>query len=363
MSVKHRSKVESEIGAAESAKCEHASNYEEVLSARDRRILVGRLRSMADGVIGNPLLTSPEMTALLTVEPDKVYDRCAHFISATNLVSTLLVSGMLSVALFPQNVSQLEASKRTLGDIKNGLVTVVLVINVLQSLFTTYCLMELSTVSSRQAYRALARGGTFTLYQVLTYTSGVLICVVANLSVWISSSRSAAIWTCAASIFIAGAMHHHFFDMAQKMFPWTMSAWSKIFAPWVITRAAQQDIARLGALMFKGAAAHLPEAEDLLSGHKPDELHRLKQFVSSALPSLVPDRVTFVSMAMLREGLTTNALRRAAADKAAIFQALDVQDAELRRGERLLLAAAAADMVRRDHTQPIVVNETEGEDQ
>lgn len=358
MLCKERGKVASEISAAESAKYECTCNHEEVLSTLDRRILVGRLRSMADGVIGNPFVSSPEMAALLTVEPGSVYDRCANFISSTNLVSTLLVSGLLSVALSPQSISQLEASKRTLGDIKNGLVAVLLVINVFQSLFTTYCLMEFSALSSRQAYRALARGGAFTLYQVLTYVSGGMLCIVANLSVWIYSSRSGAMWTCAASLLIAGVMHHHFYVMAQAMFPWPIAAWTRFFAPWVVTRAARRDVARLGAQMFKGAAAHLPEAEDLLSGHKSDELDRLKKFVGNALPSLAPDRVTYVSMAMLREGLTTHALRRAAANSAAIFQALDVQDAELRRGERLLLAAAAADMV---HVQPVVISELEDE--
>ena len=340
-----------------------------LFSVQDRQLLAQRLKLLTVSR-GNAMFDgSPEADALLTIDPESVNDRAMGFVAATNLVSTLIAAGLLGPALAPFDVDAYEG-KKVLTEIFNVLLVVLTVINVLQSLYTTYILMQLATTSSQALYRGLARGGRFVFYQVLTYVSGALICALANLAVWIRSSNRSARFTTLTSVLIFALMHQHIFATATDMFPWTMSRWSKAFAPWIMLNGRRKrDAQRVGSFMAQSAEGHL---NDLLcplmaggfdddnddddqqgtssssSQQQEPDLEDVVRFVADTLSTLPKSRIDVIAAAMLRNGLTLEALASAGAHHdgtTALFTALDLDDADLRRGDRLMLASAARNLI------------------
>lgn len=351
-----------------------------VCSKADEIHLVNRLRPLLRGEVnGTALFHAPEADSLLTIDPENVYDRTAAFIMAVNMVSTLLMSGIISNALSPLNISQLDAEKRTAGDVFNGLVCVLTVINTLQSLFTTYLLIELSVAQPRALYRSIARSGAIVFYQQMTFVSAVLVCCTACLALHIHSSRRGAWVTSAICVAGYAVYHTHFFGLALAMFPTTMVPWARLFAPWMLTANIASDASRLATNIAAGATAHFPELDRFFAMEKRNALHEerdathppndkvhpataeeaparvdpdyvaLYDFISETLPAMPQERVDFVVDALLREGLAYPVLCAAAKHGngiTAVFHALDIEGVEylLRRGERLTIAAAASNV-------------------
>merc|ERR1712232_1090277 len=71
----------------------------------------------------------------------------------------------------------------------------------------------------------------------------------------------------------------------------------------------------------------------------------LRHFISSAVPAWEDEKIGFVVDAMLREGLTVDRLVSMASMPSGpmvLFQSLDLDTVEIKRGERFDLIAAAA---------------------
>lgn len=319
------------------------------MMSADRTVLRKRLAELSRGDAGNPLLCrqSAETNALLTISPDEIYDRSQSFVGATNLVSTLIVSGVLGSALSPIQVNELDANKRTLADVYNAIVVVLTVINVLQSSFTAYLVMELAATSTPAIYRALVHAGPFVAYQVLTYVSALLICGLACIAVWLRSSASGALFASIAGGVLALAMHTHFYSLGVCMFPYTMRGWTGSLAPCLAPRDAQAR-SKHSARFALRSASHLEKTDvaavldDDDEDTAPDDL---RAFVRSALDDLDDDRTDRIAAAIFKEGFTLPDLQYAASSSpnvaTLLYNALDFAD--LRRGDRLRLALAAAD--------------------
>lgn len=350
-----------------------------IMTDADTKSLYKKLQSLRNGTM-NSWTCCPELAALLCLPPDEnSHGRFVDIMGNIQLLSALILSATLGVALNPLDVKAMPENEQTLGDVFNFFASLLAVINVITATFGSYILMQALTVSQTDMVRILARSSSVVLYMWFTFLSMFFIVALICFSVFMKSSSRMAVPTVIVIITFVVAMLFYFYWQLQKLFPVTGGAWCRTFMvemPW-----SNRDSKRIGDFMLGVAEGHLGRdvveqqvlPSDVVTGTEggqgeqglaspsntqvdaqenegkqrcQEQVSSLRTFMEGALkhsnPS--PQRMELLVAALLEEDLFLSVLSDAAYGdngEKLVFEALDLDgDVRILRGERLALSKA-----------------------
>ena len=303
------------------------------------RLIRSRLDSMGDGKFGNWWSGSPEFDLLLSLPKDVSRDRTIEVVAAINLVVSLIVNCTLANALSPLKTSELAPEQQLLGELLNLTVHFGTLFGLMVSLFTTYLLMHLATVSTAVTARTISWGHLLWPYQVVTYLQTLAIIVSMVLATWLNCAPSSAwgVTLSTAVLFVAGQTH--FAIVQREMFPEAGLKWGSL-TPWVWSDA---NIARARAQLPE----RIEEATSIYRGEGTIEqssaaARELEALFEAAVPAMGAARRSYIVQALVQEELRVDTLRAAGAAGGVrlLFDVLEEENFDLRFGERLAIATA-----------------------
>mmetsp|Transcript_63900 Transcript_63900/g.103309 ORF Transcript_63900/g.103309 Transcript_63900/m.103309 type:complete len:391 (-) Transcript_63900:190-1362(-) len=366
---------------ASTSRTRHGTNHRRMLdnsimTEADNESLRKKMQSLRNGTM-NAWTTSPELTAMLCLPPDEhSHGRFVEYMQNIQLLSALLLSATLGVALNPLDVNAMPQSEQGLGDAYNFLASLLAVINVVCSVFGSYILMQALSVSQTDMVRILTRSEPIVVYEWCTFISMLIILALVCLSTYMKSSPHMALPTVYAVCGFFVLMIVQGMWTMQRIFPVSGGSWARTIKcelPWN-NRAAK----RSGAFMLGVAEGHLgrdlvepalcteheestvggeqaasstandqvsvEEAADTLKAQ--EQISSLRNFMEDALKHNNPSRqrLDLLVAALLEEDLFLSVLSDAAQGdngEKLVFEALDLDgDVRILRGERLALAKA-----------------------
>jgi len=352
---------------------------------------------------------------LLSLPPELMGDKLSIMLSSLNLVAGLMLTGVMVSGLSPtESASYNDPDLEFLNNIRNLLSAILISLNVNVVLFTTYLICQLAVEPPQNILRVVSRGGGLVLYQIWTFTSGIIVLVLLSITTYLNST---GIWrwasVIAVPIILALAMSHFFLNLGQ-MFPLIMVRWATSVCPiflWTkrgqeLKEAARRDKVRKqrGVLKHLGIDGHpdlakmktIPEEcviatkmIDASSGggggsekHDKKQLIELKIYLRKALQddgqnkitttttsssngsSTLNDRLHSICNALLKEDLNMSTLKtlysvsnEEGKGAHALMQVLsEVEGISLSVGEKIKIARSF-DEVKHDSSEKVLVTD------
>ena len=173
---------------------------------------------------------NPMFDELLGASGDVVVERTQSIFYLVNLMSALIFNSFAGIALAPYNVEDFEGFDRTVANSYNVTAAMILVLNIINTLLTTYILVGLNAESETTIFNFLLKedGSTF-IYFLITSGSAVLIIVLVFCVNWLHTDKTWALAMMASVIFVLIALVLHFGTLQARLMPYQYSGWG-IFA-------------------------------------------------------------------------------------------------------------------------------------
>ena len=291
---------------------------------------------------------NPMFDELLGASGDVVVERTQSIFYLVNLMSALIFNSFAGIALAPYNVDEFEGFDRTIANTYNVTAAMILVLNIINTLLTTYILVGLNAESETTIFDFLLKenGSTF-IYFLITSGSAVLIIVLVFCVNWLYTDKTWAVAMMVALAFVLIALVFHFGTLQARLMPYQYSGWG-LFANLGLSwdedtkhRAAQRGTAVAaearynilgtddkdaildgnervpdkGAANLEGTAPHEPQHDE-----NTVATARLAGFINGALltykkKGVVPVRCYMLSKLLIDEDLDLDLLKTMAGER------------------------------------------------
>lgn len=344
-----------------------------VLSAKELKAIQSQVRKIHDGQ-HRPFFQGggAEMLMLMDPEKDGVSDKFFQFVSCINLFSCLLVSGLIGYVLAPasalEGVNELTGyDNQTVACWQIFCSHIQLVTSSWSMAITTYICFFLCAETPLTITRCVAKSTTIWVYELLTFLQLFLIITQCCIAAILNMPPQWAKITLTVNVGLTAALYVHGMHLLHSMFPMIMDGW-QWFGPNPYTlfgKQGRKPLQRMGCAKVSEAMAHghlgtlepkvdvaADESVELVCRKaeektRQDDVVQLDEFLATALPLVREDRRKRICQSMLGDDLTLNCLVRTVRRPQGLpilVQSLDLDMAELKRGERLAIANAAYDI-------------------
>lgn len=244
------------------------ANPEALFDEDEVQILRKRLMELTSANGPPSTFFSPDVRAMLCVDPEIVHDRATQLIAVSNLVAALILSGIAGQALAPIDVMELPEETRNVGSAVNILTAVLAAFSTCTTLFTAFLLSSLcSTSSSKEVYRFVLNSGNFIWHQLSTLLQAVLFLITMAMSHWIYSPRGVAIATIVLVALIFFSLYLMFMFQMRGGFPLQQAGWDKVtlcgLSWWLASTASREKLVGLASAKVEAATHLSPYTADM----------------------------------------------------------------------------------------------------
>lgn len=312
-----------------------------------------------------------QLFALMKPGEDPIEDKLFNLVSSLNIYAGLIVSGLIGYVLEPQDEMEgmCELTGTTRQEVHSWqtlLAHLNLTCGAIMFAFTTYMAIFATLETPQTITRCVSKATGLWVYLIMTFFQMFLLiaqsCVAAILNLdaeWAKVVIAVDVGLCIALVLFS----EHLIGGPNGMFPLGMFDWL-ICCPGVLLHYLYigRDVpSRIGETLVADAG-HLQLEEEEEAERKEEEHEQakeLKQFICLAIRSRKhwdDERLDLVVDAMLREGLTVETMRSMSSIPSGaliLFNSLQLELVELKRGERMELVAAAM-----NHQEPTLVEST-----
>lgn len=298
---------------------------------------------------------------------ENAQDRMFNLLSLINLISALLVSGVVGPVLQPMVISNLPETMQTVGHAYNLVMTVFVTLGGNIMAYSGFCAMCLCAQPDSLMARLISHAGSLVIYQfgslLLVYLFFALMCLAAYISN-ADAHSSETMLNIGIVVVTSLLFFGHTCHLFCKLFPVNMLPWISCMAPWMLLPCCstiKEDAERVGKLLVDEAFRHgelsrfsrevLHEDIRPLITKDGDTLNweELNVLLTQTFPTISPGRHDSLLTHFLNEGMTVTVLRKTAevpnGGPKLLFDVLQAQGLELAQGEILMLIAAVTSNV------------------